>query len=147
MKKKVVQIKAVCTNICGSGGNLIYPPIICPGETARWSCVFFCKLLSFRRDALLEANCYSQEKQYPILVTSDCLSGIKDSYLKACELFSNNGLTLCKEITFFSKDMFHHFQNCRLKVDEKHLDFTMYFTDYTVFLVFLLFGFIDRVNS
>ena len=97
------------TNVCGAAGNLIYPPIIAPGETSRWTRVFFLKLLLFRRDALVKVNAYREELVFPILITADTLSGVKKAYFEACEVFCSNGCSMVKQLTKFSKDMFFFF--------------------------------------
>ena len=92
--------------MCGAGGNLIYPPLFCPGETRRWSRVIFLQLLIFRRDALVKVNKYKHCLNFPTLITSDCLAGIKSAYLEACDLFLSNGIKIYKKIkTYFSRDM------------------------------------------
>ena len=101
-----MKLKAVVTNVCGAAGNLIYPPIIAPGETSRWTRVFFLRLLVFRRDALIKVNAYREELVFPILITADTLSGVQKAYFEACEYFSSNGCFIAKQMTKFSKDMF-----------------------------------------
>ena len=93
------------TNVCGAAGNLIYPPMIYPGETARWTTQLFLKLLIFRRKALLSANQFAKKLQFPLLITADTLSGVKQAYFEACKLFCTDGCILYKTLTFFSSDM------------------------------------------
>ena len=106
-KKKYVQLKVVIINVVGAAGNLICPPVAFPGETTRWAKFLFSKLLVLRRCALIEFNVFTERKWFPELITSDTLSGIQRAYYEALAELGEGLQKLGKQITFFSRDVFH----------------------------------------